>query len=84
MNLLPLKAFNCFNILVLISSVIDKDHYLLYDPDILIFFQIVLTVKDNSRSTLSAGKTRIDVSDFNSSKALRSSLEGLSLGGLKF
>ena len=38
------------------------------------FFQIVLTVKDNNRSTFSAGKITTDISDCNSFKALRSSL----------
>ena len=48
------------------------------------FFQIVFTVKDNSRSTLSVANITVDVSDYNSFKTGHTSLERLSLGGLEF
>ena len=48
------------------------------------FFQIVLTVRATVDISLSAGKITIDVSDCNSFKALCSSFNRLSLGGLEF
>ena len=57
------------------------DHCL-HDPYI---FEVVITVKDNSGDLpFSAGKTTIDVSDFNYFKVLRSFLDRLSLEGLEF
>ena len=86
MNLLSCRTFNCFNVLVLIlvlGSFLSNWYWPLFIWPIH-FSKYSSWLRITVDLPFSAGKITVDVSDCNSFKALHSSLDRLSLGGLEF